>query len=165
MRLPIAGRLAFALLVAAALSQPAFADEKSDRDAAVANATREAEQWLRAMDEHRYNEAWKQQAAVVREGRTEQDWIKEFSGPREALGKPVMRELKHAEFSTRLRGAPEGEYVTVIYLTKFSNIPLAEEMVLLSRENGQWLVGGYSIADAEPPRPPGAPSTSQPKKD
>ncbi len=163
MRLAIPARLAFALLAAAALSQPALADEKVDREAAVAAATTEAEQWLRAMDEHRYNDAWKQQAAVVRQGRTEQDWIQEFSGPREALGKPVMREFKRAEFATRLRGAPEGEYVSVVYLTKFSNIPLAEETVLLSREDGQWLVGGYSIADAEPARAPGAPAAPQPK--
>jgi hypothetical protein len=167
MRLASMGRLAVALLAATVLAQPAVADEKADRGAAVTAATRQAEQWVRAMDEHRYAEAWKQQAAVVREGRTEREWVAEFSGPREALGKPVMRELKAAEFSTRMRGAPEGEYVTVVYLTKFTNIPLAAETILLSRENGQWLIGGYSIADAEPtaPRAPDAPSAApQPSK-
>ena len=167
MRLASTCRLAFALLAATVLAQPAGADEKADRDAAIAAATQRAERWVQAMDEHRYADAWTQQAAVVKEGRTEREWVAEFSGPREALGKPVMRELKAAEFSSRVRGAPEGEYVTVVYLTKFTNIPLAAETILLSRENGQWLIGGYSIADAEPaaPRAPAAPSAApQPNK-
>lgn len=150
-----AARLMLALLAAALLARPALADEPtSDRAAAVAAATREAEQWVEAVDARRYADAWKQQAPAVKEGRTEHDWISEFASPREGLGKPVMRELKRAEFSTRVRGAPEGEYVTVVYLTKFANIPLASETILLSRENGQWMVGGYSIADAE--QTPGA---------
>lgn len=158
------GRLALALLAAAALASFAIADEKADPNAAAAAATRQAEQWLRAMDEHRYDEAWNDQAAVVKASRTEQEWVQEFSGPREALGKPVMREFKQAEFSTRLRGAPEGEYVTVVYLTKFTNIPLAAETVILAHENGQWLVGGYSITDATPaPGTPDAASSPQPK--
>jgi uncharacterized protein DUF4019 len=167
MKFASTSRLAFALLAAILLAQPAGADEKADRDAAVAAATERAERWVHAMDEHRYAEAWSQQAAVVKEGRTEREWVAEFSGPREALGKTVMRELKAADFSTRVRGAPQGEYVTVVYLTKFTNIPLAAETILLSRENGQWLIGGYSIADAEPtaPRAPDAPSAApQPKK-
>jgi hypothetical protein len=163
MTLARAGRLALALLAAAVLASPALADEPTtDRDAAVAAATRQAEQWVEAIDAHRYSDAWNQQAALVKEGRTEQDWISKFAGPREGLGKPVMRELARAEFSTRVGGAPPGEYVTVVYLTKFTNIPLAAETILLAREDGQWLIGGYSIADAEEsPRPPDAASTTQ----
>jgi len=140
---------ALALAAAVLLAPPVAA--AGENDAAVAAATRQAEQWLKAMDEHRYHEGWGRQAAVVKEGRTEEDWIGEVSGPRESLGRPVMRQLKGAEFSSRMRGAPAGQYVTVVYLTKFSNIPLASETILLTFEDGQWLVGGYSIADAEPP--------------
>src|ERR1051326_1681565 len=122
-----------ALLAAAMFAQPLLADEPtSDRAAAVAAATHEAEQWVEAVDGGRYADAWKQQSPAVKAGRTEPDWISEFAAPREGRGEPVMRELKRAEFSTRVRGAPEGEYVTVVYLTKFANIPLASETILLS---------------------------------
>jgi hypothetical protein len=160
--LAIVRRTALALFAAGMLAQPVLA---ADTDAAVKAATEQAEQWLKAMDGHRYHEGWNEQASAVREGRTEQDWIDEVSGAREALGRPIMRQFKAAEFSTHVRGAPEGQYVLVVYLTKFGNIPLASETILMSLEDGQWLVGGYSIAEAEaPPGASAAPSGApQPK--
>ena len=156
-------RIAAGLLFAALLSSPALADEQADRSAALAAATQKAQQWLQAMDAHRYDEGWSESAAVVKEGRTEQGWIQEVSGPREALGKPVMRELKQAEFATQVRGAPQGEYVVAVYLTKFSNIPLATETILLSHEQGEWRIGGYSIAEAPAAGPSGtAPPAASP---
>jgi hypothetical protein len=149
--------LALALFVAV-LASPAIADEQADRNAAVTAATDKAQQWLHAMDEGRYDEGWKESAEVVKEGRTEQGWIQEVSGPRQALGKPVMRELKQAQFTTQVRGAPQGEYVVAVYLTKFTNIPLAMETILLSHEDNDWRIGGYSIAEA----PPGGLSTPGP---
>lgn len=159
---------ALALLSAALFSIPAFADDASDRDAAVKAATREAEHWLQAMDEHRYADAWNESAAVVREGHSEQEWVRQFAMPREAFGKIVMREFKRANFSTRVRGAPEGEYVTTLFLTQFSNTPLAIETVLLSRESGEWRIGGYDVGPAPESAggasPPGVQGTGvQPK--
>ena len=139
--------LALAAL-AAALAAPAHADEQADRNAALTAATQKAQQWLEAMDARRYDEGWKDSAAVVKEGRTEQGWIREVSGAREALGKPVMRELKRAEFTTQVRGAPQGEYVVAVFLTKFSNIPPALETILLSHEDNDWRIGGYAVSEA-----------------
>lgn len=149
---------ALALLSAALFSAPALADDASDREAAVKTATREAEHWLQAMDEHRYADAWNESAAVVREGHSEQEWVREFAMPREAFGRIVMREFKRANFSTRVRGAPEGEYVTALFLTQFSNTPLAIETVLLSHESGGWRIGGYDVGPA--PEGSGAASSS-----
>jgi len=86
----------------------------------------------------------------------------------------VMRELKQAQFTTQVRGAPQGEYVVAVYLTKFSNIPLAVETVLLSHEDNDWRIGGYSIAEAAPSgaspsasgaSPPAAPAPQLKPKD
>jgi len=158
--------LALAALAMALQSQGAAADDPPDRAAAIAGATQEAEHWLQAMDSRRYADGWAESATVVREGRTEQDWVQEFGAPREALGKPVIRELKKAEYSTRVRGAPEGEYVTAVYLTKFTNVPPAVvETVLLAKENGSWRIGGYNLAPAPdaPPPPPSAQPGSAPE--
>lgn len=153
-------RLTFALLLGAVIAQGPLAAEP-DRGAAIAAATEQAEQWLQAMDAHRWDDGWKQSAAVVREGRTQEDWVRDFGTPREALGKPVMREVKRADYSTAVRGAPEGEYVTAVFLTQFSNTPPATETVLLVLERGQWRVGGYDVA-AAPDAPPASPPTPAP---
>ena len=152
---------ALALLSVMLFSAPAGADEASDRDAAVKAATREAEHWLQAMDEHRYADAWNESAAVVREGHSEQEWVRDFAMPREGFGKIVMREFKQARFSTRVRGAPEGEYVTALFLSQFSNTPLAVETVLLSRESGEWRIGGYDVGPASEAAGAAAPSGPQ----
>ena len=152
--------LALASLALALLASPAAADDQVDHADAITAATKKADTWLHEMDEHRYSEGWNDSAAVVKTGRTEQSWIEEIAAPREALGKPVMRELKRADFSARVRGAPEGNYVTAVYLTKFTNIALASEIVLLDLEDGEWRIGGYSIEEAEPSA---AGPTPQPK--
>ncbi|TMG89169.1 MAG: DUF4019 domain-containing protein [Betaproteobacteria bacterium] len=58
-------------------------------------------------------------------------------------------------FSTTVRGAPEGKYVTVVYLTKFAHAPLVNETILVKLEDSHWRIAGYSIDRApEPPAPP-----------
>ena len=66
------------------------------------------------------------------------------------VGKATMRELKTAQFSTTVRGAPlTGEYVTISYLTKFASAPLATETLIVSKEaDGVWRIAGYNIAKA-----------------
>ncbi len=93
----------------------------------------------------------------MKEGRNQQDWIREVANPRESFGKSVMRELQRAEFSTTVRGAPSGKYVTVIYLTQFANAPPVYEAILLTLEDDRWRIAGYSIDRAPErlrPRPP-----------
>ena len=142
-----------ALSFASALAcPPAAADEVSDRGAAVAAATQEAAHWLDALDAHRYAEGWDESATVMKEGRTQEDWVRDIGSPRESLGKRVMREMQRAEYSTVVRGAPTGNYVTVTYLTQFANAPPALETILVTLEDDHWRIAGYSIG-----RPPDAP--------
>ena len=81
---------------------------------------------------------------------SESDWVGDLDSIRGKLGKTTMRELKTAQFSTTLRGAPStGEYVTISYLTKFANAPLAMETLVVSKEaDGEWRIAGYNIGKA-----------------
>jgi len=136
---------------------PAAADEEADRNAAVAAATREATQWLEALDAHRYGDSWTEVAAVMKEGRTQDEWTRDVGTPREVLGKALIRELKRADYSTIVRGAPVGKYVTTTYLTQFSNAPPAIETILVVLEADHWRIGGYTVERAaEPETPPPA---------
>jgi len=136
---------------------PARAEAAVDHAAEVSAATEQAARWLGALDAGRYDEGWDGLAAVMRQGSSEQDWANDISGPRQHLGKPVMRELRHADFSTVVRGAPTGNYVTAGYLSQFTDAPPILETVLLTFEDGHWRVAGYSLGQA-----PEAPASASP---
>jgi len=117
---------------------------------AVSAATLASDHWLAVLDAGNFGESWKGAAEVFRLGVSQADWISELEGMHEKLGKTTMREMKSAQFSTTLRGAPStGEYVTVSYLTKFANAPIATETLIVSKEaDGEWRIAGYNISKA-----------------
>jgi hypothetical protein len=113
-------------------------------------ATQASEHWLAAVDAGNFVESWKGAAEVFKLGVTEVEWVRDLQDMHSRLGRPTMRELKDAQFSTRVRGAPTtGEYVTVLYLTKYANVPAAVETLIVSKESdGEWRIAGYNIDKA-----------------
>ena len=120
-----------------------------DQDAVTA-ATDATNHWLAIVDAGNLADSWKNTAQVIKTGVTETDWVVDLNAIRGKVGKATMRELKSAQFSTTLRGAPlTGEYVTILYLTKFANAPLAMETLVVTKEaDGEWRIAGYNIAKA-----------------
>jgi hypothetical protein len=117
---------------------------------AVKAATEATNRWLAIVDAGNLADSWKDTAQVIKLGVTETDWVVDLNAIRGKLGKTTMRELKAAQFSTTIRGAPStGEYVTISYLTKFANMPLATETLVVSKEaDGAWRIAGYNIGKA-----------------
>jgi hypothetical protein len=123
--------------------------DPADNDA-VKGATEATDHWLAIVDSGKLADSWKDTAEVIKLGVTETQWVVDLDAIRVKVGKTTMRELKTAQFSTTLRGAPlTGEYVTILYLTKFANAPLAMETVVLTKEkDGEWRIAGYNIGKA-----------------
>jgi hypothetical protein len=117
---------------------------------AVAAATAATDRWLAMLDAGKFGESWNSAAEVFRLAVTEAEWAVDLDGMRTRLGKATMREVKAAKFSTTLRGATlTGEYVTISYLTKFANAPIAMETLVVSKESdGEWRIAGYNIGKA-----------------
>jgi hypothetical protein len=117
---------------------------------AVKAATEATNRWLAIVDAGNLADSWKDTAAVIKLGVTETDWVVDLNAIRGKVGKATMRELKNAQFSTTVRGAPlTGEYVTISYLTKFALAPIATETLIVSKEaDGVWRIAGYNIAKA-----------------
>ncbi len=117
---------------------------------AVGAATLASDHWLAVLDAGNFGDSWKGAAEVFKLGVSEADWISQLEDMHSKLGKTTMRELKNTQFSTTLRGAPStGEYVTISYLTKFANAPLASETLIVSKEaDGEWRIAGYNIGKA-----------------
>ena len=137
-------------LAQAAAPAPAPVAPDRENAAAITAATAAAEKWLNSIDTGNLLATWQEAAEVFKLGVKQADWVADLEGIHAQLGKSTMRELKTAQYSTTLRGAPaRGDYVTITYLTKFANAPLASETLIVSKEaDGVWRIAGYNIGKA-----------------
>ena len=149
LRLTRALSLVAGLCWALAINAQAPVNASPDTAVAVADATTESNKWLAAVDAGRYAETWADAATVFKEGAAQGDWIAQLTNIHETLGKAVIRKLESADYSRTLRGAPTGDYVTIIYLTQFERAQIALETLALTKEpDGHWRVAGYNIGRA-----------------
>jgi Protein of unknown function (DUF4019) len=115
-----------------------------DGQAAVEQAKKATDAWLKLVDEGNYKESWNQFASVVRPLVSEEKWEQEASGLRKTLGPMTSRNFKSAKYSTSLPGAPDGQYVVILYDSSFTNKKSAvEQVVPMLDTDGQWRVSGY----------------------
>ncbi len=133
------------LIAAAALLAAPDAD-KAEQKAAVKAAEGAAGSWLALVDSGQYAKSWTEAAGLFRRQLSSEQWEKTVSGVRESLGKLRSRNLKSAEFSRTLPGAPDGEYVVIQYDSSFENKKEAvETAVPMKDKDGVWRVSGYFI--------------------
>ncbi len=109
-------------------------------------AQKAAEAWLLLTDQGKFEESWKAAAEVFQKSVTKEQWEKALAMAREPLGDLISRELKSAEATDTLLGAPEGDYVVLQFTTSFANKKEAVETVTpMLGEDGKWRVSGYFI--------------------
>lgn len=119
-----------------------FADNGQKEKLAVEAAT----EWLKLIDEGKYEESWEETASFFREQITKEKWVEAMMQIREPLGGVILREIGRQEYVTDLPGAPEGEYVVIQYNTDFEYKELTIERITpMLDEDGQWRVSGYYI--------------------
>jgi hypothetical protein len=114
--------------------------------AAVEQATKAAESWLKLLDNGDYRACYQRASQIVKDHLSEDTFVHEFSAAREPLGAVVSRKLKVAQYATSLPGAPDGQYVVIQYDSSFANKKSATETVTpMVDKDGQWRVSGYYI--------------------
>lgn len=104
-----------------------------------------AEKWLALLDAGEYGKAWDGCAQLFRQRVTRQQWVESLPPTRSAFGALKERRGEAATYKTSLPGAPDGEYVTVRFVTKFEKKEGAEELLTLVLEGGVWRPTGYFI--------------------
>ncbi len=120
--------------------------ELMKQDQAVVFGEKAARAWLQLLDEGKYAESWKQAAPLFKQSVPEKDWVKGVTTLRSPLGKLLKREVATVNYATEMPGAPDGEYVLLRYITKFSNKKSTVETVTPMRcKDGSWRVSGYFI--------------------
>jgi hypothetical protein len=64
---------------------------------------------------------------------------------RDPLGAFAERKIVESAYKTSLAGQPPGEYVTVIFESRFANKPdVVETVTTVLDKDGKWRVTGYS---------------------
>ncbi len=117
-----------------------------DRADAARGATTAAEEWLKLVDEGKFNSSWLQASTYFRNVTTKQQWRQQVSVWRTALGSVVSRKLRTEQYLTSMPGAPDGDYVMIQYDTTFTHKKSAVEIVVpMMDADGRWRVSEYSI--------------------
>jgi hypothetical protein len=131
------------LLAASALlgSHTAFAQSTADKEAAASLAV---QGWLVLLDRKDWGRAWETTGAIFRSKVPLGTWMDAIPKVREPFGALVERKPVETAFKTSLQGQPDGEYVTVVFQSKFANREIAEVVTTVHEPDGKWRVTGYS---------------------
>ncbi len=113
------------------------------RDQAAVTASQTA---LTAIDKAQYAEAWDAGSVYLKTMAQKDKFITQLSAARKVFGGLVSRNLSTRQFTTKLPGAPDGEYYVLGYYTFFENKKSAFETVTVMKDNdSQWRLAGYYI--------------------
>jgi hypothetical protein len=109
-------------------------------------AQKSAEQWLALIDAGKYAESWETAAGYFQTAVPQDQWEHTIAAVRGPLGDLVSRKLTGAHYTKSLPGAPDGEYVILLFDTSFVNKKTAVETVTpMLDADGAWKVSGYYI--------------------
>ena len=112
------------------------------KEAAAAKA---AGEWLKLIDSGAYGKAWDECAPLFREKISRQQWSEGLPKNRAEVGTLKARNVKGTAYRTTVPGAPDGEYVTVLFSSDYEKNPAAEELVTLTLQAGAWRPIGYLL--------------------
>jgi len=129
----------------ATLALPALALLSSCK-AVPPEALSAAEAWLALVDSGQYAQSWTEAAPVFKAATDTPGWERSLNGVRAPLGKVLSRTVNSSIATTKLPGAPDGEYVVVLFDTSFEHKQAATETVTpMKDQDGRWRVSGYYI--------------------
>jgi hypothetical protein len=87
---------------------------------------------------------WRMAARKMQQTVSEQEWVEALEAARERLGPVVARTEDDVSYSQMAEDSDEGDYIQVIYKTRFERAGEMKEYVTVMLEDGEWKVAGYS---------------------
>lgn len=136
-------------------ASPAAPAAAASAPAATANANANAEKekagqlaaagWLTLLDRRDWGTAWETSAATFRKAVPLASWLEGAPKARADFGALQERVPGVVAYKDRLDRMPPGDYVTVVFVSKFAQRGEVQETVTTVRESdGRWRVMGYS---------------------
>jgi hypothetical protein len=119
---------------------------RADDAAAISSGRAAAKAWLARVDAGEYASSWDEASSAMRAAVTKAEWEKGLRSARGPLGKVASRAEHSASFTRSLPGAPEGEYVVLLFDTSFEGrAGTAETVTAMLEKDGVWRIAGYFI--------------------
>jgi len=101
--------------------------------------------WLMLLDRKDWGTAWESASQVFRTQVPIATWMDAIPRLREPLGALAGREPVEIAYKTALPSRPAGDYVTVVFASRFASKPDMQEIVTTALDtDGRWRVLGYS---------------------
>lgn len=105
--------------------------------------------WLVLVDSGQYGESWFQASSDFRGAASKEQWVDALKNVRAPLGKLQSRQLKSANYTTKLPNTHTGEYMVLQYDTSYEKgAGTTETVVMVKEKNGAWKLTGYFIKRA-----------------
>ena len=112
-----------------------------EEDAVVVMA---GQKWLSFVDDQKYEESWNQASSMFRNQVKQEQWVTALRRSREPLGAVTSRNPSRVDYPKSLRGAPDGNYAVIHFMTSFSSKSATERLTLI-KEDGKWQMAAYGI--------------------
>lgn len=134
---------------ASAAPAPAAAPAPSAADGVISNPDFEkagqnsAQAWLQLLDRKDWGTAWDASAMMFRQTVPLGTWMDNVPKLREPFGAFVERQPGVAIYKKTLAGRPDGDYVSVVFVSKFANKQVEEIVTTVRETDGRWRVTGY----------------------
>jgi len=103
-----------------------------------------AQGWLTLLDRRDWGTAWETAANMFRGAVPLATWMDGIPKVRADLGAFTERDPVTADYKTELPGKPAGDYVTLIFTSKFEKREVDEVVTTVREPDGKWRVTGYS---------------------
>lgn len=130
---------------AAAASAPAASTDSNANEEKEKAGQLAAAGWLTLLDRRDWGTAWESSAATFRKAVPLASWLDGAPKARADFGALQERSPSAVAYKDRLERLPPGDYVTVIFDSKFEQRGEVQETVTTVREpDGRWRVMGYS---------------------
>jgi len=133
-------------------AEPNNADAKAGLEKAkkytqmLDDAVSSAGAFLKLMDEAKYGDSWDDASKLAQIALTKVQWEKDASLARNMMGKNKSRKVTSSKYETSIPGAPDGEYVEIVYESSFEKKDKAVETVSMMKDpDGKWRWAGYFI--------------------
>jgi hypothetical protein len=105
-----------------------------------------AEDFLYLVDTEKYEQSWESSSSLMRDKIFLEVWNERISAMRDKFGKLNSRKQDDVTFSDYAKDAPDGQYLTFIYVSSFEKKASATETInLILEEDYRWRVVGYFI--------------------
>ncbi len=127
-------------------NKPAAAPEPPIQTGGEMAALAAADVWLAQVDDARYADSWQATAALFQKAEPQERWVALMNSRRQPLGKVSSRKNISRQFTRKVPGTPDGQYVVLLYNTSFEHKPDAVETVTtLLDADGRWKIVGYLV--------------------